>query len=266
MISDPEFTIYNFISKNMLRKTGSFTIYLLIFFVVLSFVDVPFGLKKTEPASKKDRVENHLPVVKINSPKNNSAFSSNALVSYDISVSDKEDGESKYQEINAKEVFLEIKYVKDTSGAIAEIKKAREDPPGLAIIKMSNCMNCHAFKTKLIGPSFYEIQKRYQHDDHDSLANHILNGSKGRWGDVQMPSNTKLNLSEASKVIQWIFKNAGDSTINFFAGLEGSFRLNPPDATFKDVILVASYTDHGSPDQPSKNLKGEDIILIHENN
>jgi len=136
MISDPEFTIYNFISKKMLRKTGSFTIYLLIFFVVLSFIDFPVGSKKTEPVSKKNRVENHLPVVKINLPKNNSAFRSNALVSYDISVSDKEDGESKYQEINSKEVFLEIKYVKDTFGAIAEIKKIREDAPGLAIIKM----------------------------------------------------------------------------------------------------------------------------------
>ncbi len=59
----------------------------------------------------KKQIENHAPIVKILSPKNNSSYSSNSAIPYEISVSDKEDGESKYQEINPKEVFLEIKYV-----------------------------------------------------------------------------------------------------------------------------------------------------------
>ncbi|MEO6894085.1 MAG: c-type cytochrome [Ginsengibacter sp.] len=215
--------------------------------------------------NQKIRNENHAPIVKIISPKNNSAYRWNSLVPYEISVSDKEDGESKYQEINPKEVFLEIKYVKDSIEALAEIKKNNsEDPPGLSIIKMSNCMNCHAFKTKLIGPSFYEIERRYYKvaNIKDTLCNHILNGSKGRWGEIQMPSNTKLNESEAKNIIEWIFNNAGDSTVDYLPGTEGSLRLNSPDASYKNIILVASYTDHGSKDEPAKRLQGKDIVVI----
>lgn len=77
-----------------------------------------------------------------------------------------------------------------------------------------------------------------------------------------MPSNNKLNISEAKEVIQWIFKISDDSTVNFIAGLEGSFRIKPPDTSFKNIILIASYTDHGIKDQKGKNLLGKDAVFI----
>ncbi len=250
----------------MLKGTVFFTINLLIVLILLSAIHLPFIAQKNHFNFYKKQSQNHAPVVKILSPKNNSVYRWNSQVSYEISVSDKEDGESKYQEINPKEVFLEIKYVNDTSKALDLIKKNdQKDPPGLAAIKTSNCMNCHAFKSKLIGPSFYEITRRYEQvaNSVDTLTDHILNGSKGRWGNVQMPSNDKLNASEAKEVIEWIFKNTRDSTVNYLAGTEGSFRLNASANSLKNIILIASYTDHGIKDQPHQNMKGGDLIIIH---
>jgi hypothetical protein len=77
-----------------------------------------------------------------------------------------------------------------------------------------------------------------------------------------MPSNTQLNRSQAQEVIQWIFNNATDSTVDYIAGAQGSFRLHPPD-TYKNAFLIASYTDHGSKEEPGKGLKGQDVVLIH---
>ncbi len=214
---------------------------------------------------QKKQGENHPPVVKIISPKNNSIYSWNSRVSYEISVSDKEDGESKYQEINPKEIFLEIRYVKDTSKAIKQLKENnKKDPSALAAIKLSNCMNCHAFKSKLIGPSFEQISKRYSHlsKNEDTLSDHILDGSKGRWGSAQMPSNVNLNKNQAKDIIEWIFKNAADSNVNYIAGNEGSFKLTALSHSLKYALLIASYTDHGTKDPADQKLKGEDVIII----
>jgi cytochrome c len=249
----------------MLKTTGMATVFLWVVFVLLSFAPLPFLFPSSNFAVIKTGQGNHPPVVKIISPKNNNSYGWNSTVPYKISISDKEDGESKYDEINAKEVFLKIKYVKKIPPTSSSVKNVQsEESRGLAIIKTSNCMNCHAFKTKLIGPSFYDINKKYHKISgiENILADHILNGSKGRWGEVQMPSNNKLNASEAREVIRWIFKNADDSTVNFLAGIEGSFKIKPPDPSFSNVMLIASYTDHGLKDHTGENLAGEDTLFI----
>lgn len=246
----------------MVNKSRFIEVGMPVIFGLFAFGYFPFSKEDSSALNKKIEVENNPPVVKIISPQNNSSYGLNSVVSYEISVSDKEDGESKFGEINPKEIFLEIKYLKNPGDGIVQ-SQIKEDLPGLATIKKSNCMNCHFFKTKLIGPSFCDITRRYAGlaNIQDTLATHILKGSKGRWGDVQMPSNNQLNWSQAQEVIQWIFKNATDSTIDYMAGAEGSFRLHPPD-TYKNALLIASYTDHGSKEEPGKGLKGQDVVLI----
>lgn len=246
----------------MINKVG-LAIFSFVIFLIFYGVSYLPATKKHAGFFNPASTENHPPAVKIIAPKNNSSYARNALVAYEISVSDKEDGDSKFGEINPKEIFLEVRYLQDTLGVTTENKKQiTEDPPGLALIKKSNCMNCHSVKTKLIGPSFGQLLERYHQLGaiKDTLVNHILNGSKGRWGEVQMPSNNKLSSSEASEVLKWIFKNASDSTADFLAGNEGAFRMNPP-ASCKYALLTASYTDHGSEEQ-SNGTKGEDVVLI----
>ena len=98
----------------------------LLFSFIFSIIHFSLSHKKMDFSFYKNQMENQAPVVKIISPKINSSYRENAQVAYKISVSDKEDGESKYQEINPKEVLLKVEYVKDTAEALAKIGEQSE--------------------------------------------------------------------------------------------------------------------------------------------
>src|SRR5437868_7195381 len=95
--------------------------------------------------------QNNPPLVKL-TVTNGLTVAPNSVVRYAISISDKEDGETKYDEITSNEILLSATSPSDT-GSVNRLV--------LHSMMASNCMNCHAFTTKLIGPSFTDISKRY---------------------------------------------------------------------------------------------------------
>ncbi|HTD40226.1 MAG TPA: c-type cytochrome [Mucilaginibacter sp.] len=204
--------------------------------------------------------ENHPPIVKIITPQNNSSFDKDASITYKISVSDKEDGDSKFDEINSKEVLLEVRYLK--SGKV--LSSDRQSNPGLNTIMTSNCVTCHNFNTKAMGPSFYDINKRYPATkaNTDSLIKRIKEGSTGIWGKEKMPAHPELSATDIKNIAQWIMKNATDPNVNYYVGTDGYFRFKP-DAQKSTCQLTASYTDHGLKDAPGKRLRGQDAVTIH---
>jgi len=213
--------------------------------------------------------QNTPPVVKIVSPKNNDVFNLDDPINYQITVTDKEDGDSKYDEINANEVLLSIQYISDRSkiGRLLN-KRPAPDPPGFSAIRASNCFNCHNFKSKAMGPSFFEISKRYSatRSNLDTLAKRVSQGSTGIWGNEKMPSHPELSPAETAAAVQWILRHAADPGINYMPGLRGQFRpgqLMPPNKKAGAFVLTASYTDHGLKDAPGKQrLTAWDALVI----
>ncbi len=240
-------------------------IYLNLFIPLLLFALVNFE----KPLGNNIQQENHPPVVKITSPKNNDIFELGAQVNYQISVADKEDGDSKYDEINTKEVLLEVRYLTNKSKLTAALNTtAQNDAPGLAVIRTSNCFNCHNFNSKLIGPSFYEISKRYPGtlSNTDSLIKHVRDGSTGMWGKEKMPTHPELTKEETKNAVQWILKHATDPNVNYYIGTEGSFRIKPSvtQAQKGACVLTASYVDHGLKNTSGKQrLKGQDVVVVY---
>lgn len=229
----------------------------LFLYAALNFVNTPNKILQ----------ENYPPIVKIITPKNNSLFDWDTQVNYQISVADKEDGDSKYDEINAKEVLLEVRYVSDKAKVSAGLNKTvQPDPPGLAVMRTSNCFNCHNFNSKGIGPSFYEISKRYPviKSNIDSLVKRIREGSSGTWGKEKMPTHTELTNEEIKSTVQWILKNSTSPDVNYYIGMEGVFRTKlSPASKLKGVyVLTASYTDHGLKNASRKRLKGGDVVVL----
>jgi cytochrome c len=243
-------------------------IYLNIFSILLLYAFINFddlSIENIQP-------ENQPPIVKIISPKNNSTFDFDTPINYSISVADKEDGNSKYDEINIKEVLLEVRYIKDRSKLSAIINHGSQpDAPGIAIMRTSNCFNCHNFNGKAIGPSFYEISKKYPFTkpNVDTLIKHIKDGSSGTWGKEKMPTHPELTSEEIKTTVQWILKHAASADVNYYIGTEGSFRIKTPAASKSNgfYVLVASYVDQGSKASPGKQrLKGQDIVVITSKN
>jgi cytochrome c len=214
----------------------------------------------TAPAQSR----NNAPVVKIVAPKNNSTFSTNSLIPYSITVSDREDGESKYDEIASDKIFLEIKFVED-AGDSSDASKLFPDtePEGLTLMKNSDCFTCHQFASVLVGPSFRDIAMRYPEDSQEKtrVASRITNGSKSLWGQAVMPAHPDISPEAAAKIATWIIRHGASQTLNYIAGKEGSFRLTtPPGAQGGFFALRASYTDKGI--QGAEKLSSQDVVTI----
>ena len=70
--------------------------------------------------------------------------------------------------------------------------------PALAnaeLAQKKNCMACHAVDKKLIGPGYKEVAAKYagQKDAADKLAQKIVKGGVGAWGQVPMPANPQVS-------------------------------------------------------------------------
>lgn len=213
------------------------------------------------------KVRNHRPVIKIITPNSNSVQKWGSQIRYEIRVSDQEDGDSKYREISGSEVYLKMEYEPDPSKITVDTSNADQpDPEGLATIKSSNCSNCHAMRSKVIGPSFSAISQKYPDTQTsiEQIGKHVLNGSSGIWGSVAMPSHPELTKQQAEAAVSWILKNGSNSDLNYLTGLEGVIHLQRPDNATSDgvFILTASYTDHGTKMNPDLRLKGTDVVII----
>ena len=82
-------------------------------------------------------------------------------------------------------------------------------PPAMADLALAtakNCMACHAVDKKVVGPAYKEVAAKYagQKDAADKLAEKIMKGSSGVWGQVPMPANTQVNEAEAKKLAAWV--------------------------------------------------------------
>ena len=214
---------------------------------------------------------NNPPTVKIIRPLNNSTFDWNALVNYNINVSDKEDGNSEYNEIPVNEVVLKVVYL----SVAAKVEKylsgktniADLESPGLSLITTSGCFNCHSAKNKLIGPSFELIARRYPNNTNsvETLSKKVIHGSTRVWGEIPMPPQPNLKTEQSKEIIRWILKNSTNPDVTYYVGTEGAFRTKArpgKDAGKGAYVLIASYTDHGLKDMSLPGKRGQHSVKL----
>jgi len=214
------------------------------------------------------KIKNNPPKVEILMPGNESTFNWDSYIRYTIRVTDAEDGNSEFEEISPKEVFLEVTYLPGSSKTNENnaVKAAViSDPPGFALMKSSTCFNCHLVKAKLTGPSFLEISRKYAHNSAtiSMLAKKVIKGTSGVWTNTIMPPNPDFTEEQSKQMIQWIFKNAENPNRNYFVGTEGNFKTRTkPDNGKGTYILTASYSDHGLKGIAKSNQRGQHTIVI----
>jgi cytochrome c len=209
---------------------------------------------------------NHAPTVKILQPSRGTSFTLNAQVPYSVQVSDIEDGESKYQEIQTAEVLIRLQFFTNSTNAEASIKQKMTDTAGVGAMLVSNCFNCHALKAKRAGPSFQDISLKYPATEKNIsiMLNRIRNGSTGIWGNEVMPSHPELPEQEIRKMVIWLLRYSNNPKLNFYSGLEGILTLAKPDPQTRSgyFVVTAMYTDHGIAEKPGEKLTGSDQVMI----
>ncbi|MDP9954849.1 cytochrome c [Epilithonimonas hungarica] len=62
---------------------------------------------------------------------------------------------------------------------------------GQSLIEGSDCLGCHKLNERMIGPSYKEVAEKYENtpENVEMLAEKIIKGSSGVWGDVPMPAH-----------------------------------------------------------------------------
>ena len=88
-------------------------------------------------------------------------------------------------------------------GLLVSVGQAAADE---AAARSNGCMACHAVDKKVVGPSYKSIASKFKGDANaaDRLAKEVRTGSKGVWGPVPMPAQTKISDADLKKVIAWV--------------------------------------------------------------
>jgi cytochrome c len=183
---------------------------------------------------------------------NSTFFFPGRSLSYDVYVTDKEDG-SIGNGIDPDQVSVNIDYLKEgfDKTEIAQGHKTADALAGLStgnkLMAESDCKSCHLVDKKSIGPTFVEVSQKYEGDSKavDFLADKIINGGGGIWGEVAMAAHPQLSKEDAREMVKYILSLGKQK--NAALPPKGSFKPDVPKGDNKGVyILRASYTDRGA--------------------
>ncbi len=77
---------------------------------------------------------------------------------------------------------------------------------GQELMAQSDCKTCHKEEMKLVGPSFKDIAGKYPNNDEnvDKLADKIIKGGSGNWGEVAMLPHTNVTKDDAKEMVKYI--------------------------------------------------------------
>lgn len=88
-------------------------------------------------------------------------------------------------------------------------EKYQDDPiyiKGLAKLKASDCTSCHMVERKIVGPSYADVAAKYETTDENitMLAEKVIAGGVGVWGEIPMPPHPALSLEDAKDMVAYV--------------------------------------------------------------
>lgn len=83
---------------------------------------------------------------------------------------------------------------------------AQSADAALELAKKSGCLACHGLDTKMVGPSWKEVGKKYAgvSDAEAKLVTKVRKGGKGVWGEVPMPPNVTVKETDVRTLVQYV--------------------------------------------------------------
>lgn len=77
---------------------------------------------------------------------------------------------------------------------------------GKSLVEGADCLACHTINEKMIGPAYQDVAAKYQNtpENIDMLADKIIQGSSGVWGDVPMAPHNGLSKESAKLMATYV--------------------------------------------------------------
>ena len=81
-----------------------------------------------------------------------------------------------------------------------------EAQQGLDLVAKSDCFTCHKINEPLVGPAYQAVAKKYPatQANIDTLAQKIIRGGTGNWGNLAMTAHPALSTSDAQTMVKYI--------------------------------------------------------------
>lgn len=93
-------------------------------------------------------------------------------------------------------------------------KESAEDlvKQGQALVDASDCKTCHHSINKIVGPSHTDVAKKYEFTKANvsMLADKIMNGGSGNWGDIPMTPHADISKADAEKMSMYVLSLDGE--------------------------------------------------------
>lgn len=83
---------------------------------------------------------------------------------------------------------------------------------GESLVKAGDCKTCHHPTNKIIGPSHTDVAKKYEFTQANVtlLANKIISGGTGVWGEIPMTPHPDITLVDAEKMARYVLSLDGE--------------------------------------------------------
>ena len=174
---------------------------------------------------------------------------------YAVQVSDAEDGSLAEGTLDPARVVVSFDYLPEGSDKVlaAQGHASLADASGMLVGKNllaeSDCGSCHREVGKSVGPAYQAVAQRYRKTAQANvmLANKIIQGGSGNWGQVAMAAHPGLTQGEAVQMADYILSLADDPSTKSRYPPRGTYTSEAhrgPDR-YGSYLLTASYTDEG---------------------
>ncbi len=174
-------------------------------------------------------------------------------LNYKVIANDKEDGAIDETNVALSLDYLEMGFdltsIAQGHMAMSELKSGH---PGQILIGESDCVSCHKIDGISVGPSYTEIAKKYgakrrRNVQINYLAEKIIKGGGGVWGETAMAAHPSIKPKDAAQMATYIL-SLGEEKKEIELPASGSYTLTIPEGKKPGgkFVLIASYTDKGA--------------------
>ena len=224
-----------------------------IYIVTLTVTDTE---NQQSTAKQEIQVGNEPPELNWELAGNQTFYWDNRNLSYQVNVSDVEDGKTEDGSLSSDQIVVSFDYL-NQGHDVTEIAQGHQmqiavsDPLGKQLIDGSDCKSCHAVNEKINGPTYLDIAERYRKDENASefLAGKIIKGGGGNWGETVMSAHPQLSENEATEIAKYILALNGPRKVDSKYPASGNYVTNEHIKSKEEqkgqYILMASYTDKG---------------------
>jgi cytochrome c len=83
---------------------------------------------------------------------------------------------------------------------------------GETLLNSSDCKTCHAIENKLVGPAYKDVATKYEFTRANAsmLADKVIAGGAGNWGEVPMTAHPDLSKGDAEKMAMYVLSLDGE--------------------------------------------------------